>query len=321
MSTTTPMLPGLSTTEAQPKTVAGRVRKRLNRPAATIISILIAVLWTIPTFGLFISSFRPEDEIKTTGWWTFFSNPQLTLENYNEVLFGRSASSGQLANYFLNSIVITIPSVLFPVAFAALAAYALSWIKFRGRDWIYIGIFALQIVPLQMALVPLLRFFSDGVTLAGIPLMPAWNLDDEQKFLQVWFAHTCFALPFAVFLLHNFVSQLPSELMEAARVDGAGHAKIFRSIVLPLITPALASLTIFQFLWVWNDLLVALIFAGGGDETAPLTVRLAELAGTRGNEWQRLTSGAFVAIVIPLIVFLSLQRYFVRGLLTGSVKG
>jgi alpha-glucoside transport system permease protein len=320
MATTTPVLPGL-TAEPMPKTVAGRVRKRLNTRAATIVSILIAVLWTVPTFGLFISSLRPEQAIKTTGWWTFFSDPQLTLENYNEVLFGQSASSGQLANYFVNSLVITIPSVLFPVAFAAMAAYALSWIQFRGREWIYIGIFALQIVPLQMALVPLLSFFSRGVNLWGIPLMPAWQLEDEQKFIQVWFAHTCFALPFAVFLLHNFVSQLPGELMEAARVDGASHPKIFRTIVLPLITPALASLTIFQFLWVWNDLLVALIFAGGGDETAPLTVRLAELAGTRGNEWQRLTSGAFVSIVIPLIVFLSLQRYFVRGLLTGSVKG
>jgi alpha-glucoside transport system permease protein len=304
-----------------PKTVAGRVRKRLNTRVATIVSIIIALVWTVPTFGLFISSLRPEDAIKTTGWWTFFSDPQLTLENYNEVLFGQSASSGQLANYFVNSLVITIPSVLFPVAFAAMAAYALSWIRFRGREWIYIGIFALQIVPLQMALVPLLSFFSRGVSLGGVTLMPAWQLEDEQKFIQVWFAHTCFALPFAVFLLHNFVSQLPSELMEAARVDGASHPKIFRTIVLPLITPALASLTIFQFLWVWNDLLVALIFAGGGDETAPLTVRLAELAGTRGNEWQRLTSGAFVSIVIPLIVFLSLQRYFVRGLLTGSVKG
>jgi alpha-glucoside transport system permease protein len=320
MSTTTPVLAGV-TSEKLPGTAAGRVRKRLNTRAATVVSIIIAVLWTIPTFGLFVSSLRPEQDIKTTGWWTFFSSPAFTLENYNDVLFGRSASSGQLANYFVNSVVITIPSVLFPIAFAAMAAYALSWIKFRGRDWIYVGIFALQIVPLQMALVPLLSFFSRGVTLAGITLMPAWNLDDEQKFIQVWFAHTCFALPFAVFLLHNFVSQLPGELMEAARVDGASHAKIFRTIVLPLITPALASLTIFQFLWVWNDLLVALIFAGGGDETAPLTVRLAELAGTRGNEWQRLTSGAFVAIVIPLLVFLSLQRYFVRGLLTGSVKG
>jgi alpha-glucoside transport system permease protein len=321
MTTTTPVLAGATIGEPAPVTRAGRVRKRLSSRPATIVSIIIALLWTVPTFGLLLSSFRPEDEIKTTGWWTFFANPQLTLENYNEVLFGRSASSGQLANYFVNSLVITIPSVLFPIAFAALAAYALSWINFRGRDWLYIGIFALQIVPLQMALVPLLSFFSRGVSLGGVTLMPAWDLDSEQKFIQVWFAHTCFALPFAVFLLHNFISQLPGELMEAARVDGAGHSKIFRTIVLPLITPALASLAIFQFLWVWNDLLVALIFAGGGRQTAPLTVRLAELAGTRGNEWQRLTSGAFVSIVIPLIVFLSLQRYFVRGLLTGSVKG
>ncbi|WP_018790624.1 carbohydrate ABC transporter permease [Salinispora arenicola] len=318
VTTTTPALAG---TETQPTTVAGRVRKRLNTRWGTAASILIAIVWTIPTFGLLVSSFRPEDQIKTTGWWTFFSDPQLTLENYEQVLFGRSSSAGQLASYFVNSIVITLPSVLFPLAFAALAAYALAWINFRGRDWIYIGIFTLQIVPLQMALVPLLSFFSQGIGVGGVDLLPAWNLDDEQRFIQVWFAHTCFALPLGVFLLHNFVSQLPRDLMEAARVDGATHPKIFRTIVLPLITPALAAYGIFQFLWVWNDLLVALIFAGGGDETAPLTVRLAELAGTRGNEWQRLTAGAFVAIVVPLLVFLSLQRYFVRGLLAGSVKG
>jgi alpha-glucoside transport system permease protein len=321
MTTAVPVRVEATAATDQPKTVAGRVRKRLNSRTATAVSIVIAVLWTLPTFGLFISSFRPEDEIKTTGWWTFFSNPQVTLENYQQVLFGRSSSSGQLASYFTNSVVITIPSVLFPLAFAALAAYALAWINFRGRDWVYIGIFALQIVPLQMALVPLLSFFSQGVSVGGITLMPAWDLADEQRFIQVWFAHTCFALPLAVFLLHNFVSQLPRDLMEAARVDGATHPKIFRSIVLPLITPALAAFGIFQFLWVWNDLLVALIFAGGGDETAPMTVRLAEMAGTRGGEWQRLTSGAFISIVIPLIVFLSLQRYFVRGLLAGSVKG
>ncbi|MEQ4301424.1 carbohydrate ABC transporter permease [Plantactinospora sp. B6F1] len=322
MTTTTP--PALADTQsaaAPPATRVGRIRRRLNSPYATAASILIAVLWTVPTFGLFVSSFRPEDEIKSTGWWTAFTNPQFTLENYQQVLFGRSAISGQLAGYFVNSLVITIPSVLFPLAFAALAAYALAWINFKGRDWIYIGIFALQIVPLQMALVPLLSFFSEGVSLGSVELMPAWNLDDEEKFLQVWFAHTCFALPIAVFLLHNFISQLPKDLMEAARVDGATHPKIFRSIVLPLILPALAAFGIFQFLWVWNDLLVALIFAGGGSETAPLTVRLAELAGTRANEWQRLTSGAFVSIVVPLIVFLSLQRYFVRGLLAGGVKG
>ncbi|MEH0822289.1 MULTISPECIES: carbohydrate ABC transporter permease [unclassified Micromonospora] len=320
MTTATPTV-GVGAQSTGKTTAAGRVRKRLNTRTATLISIVIAVLWTIPTFGLLVSSLRPEDQLKTTGWWTVFSDPQFTLENYQEVLFGSSSSSGQLASYFINSLAITIPSVLFPLAFASLAAYALAWINFRGRDWLYIAIFAMQIVPLQMALVPLLKFFSTGVTVAGVTLMPAWDLVDEQKFAQVWFAHTCFALPFAVFLLHNFMSQLPKDLMEAARVDGATHPKIFRTIVLPLITPALAAFGIFQFLWVWNDLLVALIFAGGGNETAPLTVRLAEMAGTRGNEWQRLTAGAFVSIVVPLIVFLSLQRYFVRGLLAGSVKG
>ncbi|MFJ6198621.1 carbohydrate ABC transporter permease [Micromonospora sp. NPDC092111] len=320
MTTATPTV-GAGAQATGPTTVAGRVRKRLNSRTATLVSIVIALLWTIPTFGLFVSSFRPAAEIKSTGWWTAFTDPQFTLENYQDVLFGSSSSSGQLASYFINSLAITIPSVLFPLAFAALAAYALAWINFRGRDWLYIAIFAMQIVPLQMALVPLLKFFSTGVTVGGVTLMPAWDLVDEQKFAQVWFAHTCFALPFAVFLLHNFIAQLPRDLMEAARVDGATHPKIFRTIVLPLITPALAAFGIFQFLWVWNDLLVALIFAGGGSETAPLTVRLAEMAGTRGNEWQRLTSGAFVSIVVPLVVFLSLQRYFVRGLLAGSVKG
>ncbi|RZU77796.1 carbohydrate ABC transporter membrane protein 2 (CUT1 family) [Micromonospora kangleipakensis] len=320
MTTATPTVPA-GTQATGTTTRAARVRKRLNSRTATLISIIIALVWTIPTFGLLISSVRPEDQIKTTGWWTFFTNPQFTLENYQEVLFSSSSSAGQLASYFINSLAITIPSVLFPMAFAALAAYALAWIDFKGRDLLYIAIFALQIVPLQMALVPLLKFFSTGVTIAGVTVLPGWDLVDEQKFAQVWFAHTCFALPFAVFLLHNFISQLPRDLMEAARVDGATHPKIFRTIVLPLITPALAAFGIFQFLWVWNDLLVALIFAGGRSETAPLTVRLAEMAGTRGNEWQRLTAGAFVSIVVPLIVFLSLQRFFVRGLLAGSVKG
>jgi alpha-glucoside transport system permease protein len=298
-----------------------RVRRRLTSRTATAVSIVIALVWTTPTFGLLLSSLRPENDIKTTGWWTFFANPALTLRNYQDVLFGESSSSGHLFSYFVNSIVITIPSVLFPVALAALAAYALSWLTFRGRDLIYIAVFALQVVPLQMALVPLLSMFSQGWTLGGVPILPAWHLVGTERFVQVWFAHTCFALPLGIFLLHNFMAELPRDLMEAARMDGAGHARIFRSIVLPLVTPAIASLTIFQFLWVWNDLLVALIFAGGTETTAPLTVRLAQMAGTRGNEWQRLTSGAFVSMIVPLIVFLSLQRYFVRGLLAGSIKG
>ncbi|MDR7278830.1 carbohydrate ABC transporter permease [Catenuloplanes atrovinosus] len=325
MTTTNPPAAAVPLAKAdpdRPRTSAGRVRQKLSTRVATGIALVIALFWSVPTFGLLISSFRPENDIKTSGWWTFFSDPALTLENYQEVLFGGGASSGQLAGYFINSLVITIPSVLFPMAVCALAAYALAWIDFRGRDWVYILIFALQIVPLQMALVPLLRFFSQGVELFGVQVLPAWGLTGEGLFIQVWFAHTCFAIPFGVYLLHNFISELPRDVMEAARVDGANHPKIFRTIVLPLITPVLASFAIFQFLWVWNDLLVALIFAsGGGRDTNPMTVRLAELAGTRGNEWQRLTSGAFVSMIVPLIVFLSLQRYFVRGLLAGSVKG
>ncbi|MFI6455122.1 carbohydrate ABC transporter permease [Streptosporangium amethystogenes] len=298
-----------------------RVRRRLSGRVASAVAIVIAVLWTTPTFGLLLSSLRPEDQIKSTGWWTFFSDPQLTLENYQQVLFGTSSSSGQMMSFLINSVVITIPSVLFPLALATFAAYALAWLPFRGREWIYIGIFALQIVPLQMSLVPLLSFFSEGVAVFGVQLLPAWDLEGPARFIQVWFAHTCFALPLGVFLLHNFMSELPGELMEAARVDGASHGKVLRTIVLPLVGPALATFAIFQFLWVWNDLLVALIFAGGTPDSAPMTVRLAQMAGTRGNEWQRLTSGAFVSLVIPLIVFLSMQRYFVRGLLAGSVKG
>ena len=301
--------------------MSGRVKQKLTSRAATVTAIVIAVLWTVPTAGLFISSLRPATEIRTNGWWNFFTDPAVTLDNYREVLFSESAGSGQLAAYFLNSVVITVPTVLFALAFAAFAAYALAWIPFRGSGWVFIGIFALQIVPLQMALVPLLRLFSQGVSIGETTVIPAPDLVGAQQFATVWFAHVCFSLPIGIFLLHNFISELPGELMEAARMDGASHSRIFRQIVLPLIGPALASFAIFQFLWVWNDLLVALIFAGGGVETAPLTVRLAALAGTRGEEFQRLTSGAFVSIVVPVIIFLALQRYFVRGLLAGGLKG
>ncbi|MEV6862148.1 carbohydrate ABC transporter permease [Streptosporangium subroseum] len=310
-----------TTVRAKTTTAPQRVRWRLSGRIASVVAIVIAVLWTTPTFGLLLSSLRPEDQIKTTGWWTFFADPQLTLENYREVLFGTSSSSGQMMSFLINSVVITVPSVLFPLALAAFAAYALAWLPFRGREWIYIGVFALQIVPLQMSLVPLLSFFSQGVEIFGLQLSPAWNLEGPARFIQVWFAHTCFALPLGIFLLHNFMSELPGELMEAARVDGASHGMILRKIVFPLVLPALATFAIFQFLWVWNDLLVGLIFAGGTPDSAPMTVRLAQMAGTRGNEWQRLTAGAFVSVIIPLTVFLSMQRYFVRGLLAGSVKG
>ena len=313
MSTTvTPPTSGAAVVVGKANAKAARVRKRTTSPIASLVVVVIATLWTVPTFGLVLSSFRPEDDIKKTGWWTFFSDPAFTFENYKEVLVG-SSSNGQLANFFLNSIVITVPSVLFSLFFGALAAYALSWMKWRGRDWVFIGIFALQIVPLQMALIPMLQIFSSWIGFRSL------DPTGTGKFMTIWIAHVCFGMPLVTFLLHNFMSDLPGELMEAARVDGADHARIFRSIVLPLIVPALASIGIFQFLYIWNDLLVGLVF--GTSETKPLTAAVADLAGTRGQEWQRLTAGACVSIVVPLLVFISLQRYFVRGLLAGGLKG
>ena len=298
---------------------AHRLRRMLTSRMASLAAIVIAVLWTIPTAGLFINSLRPEEDIRSSGWWTFPFDPNVTVDTYNFVLYSSGADGG-LINYFVNSLIVTVPAVLFPVAFAAMAAYALSWIKFRGATMLFIGIFALQIVPIQMALIPLLSFFSQGLTFGDITVVPAFNLTGTQTFIQIWIAHTIFGLPIATFLLHNFVSQLPPDVMEAARVDGASHSIIFRKIVLPLITPALASIAIFQFLWVWNDFLVGLVF-GGGSATQPLTVRLADMAGTWGDGWTRLPAAAFISILVPLLVFALLQRYFVRGLLAGSVKG
>jgi alpha-glucoside transport system permease protein len=305
VTTSTPSVPMAEPIELAGLSLSGRVRKRLTSPMATVAAIVIAILWTIPTFGLFVNSLRPRDEIVSSGWWTAFKNPDFTLENYNTVLF---KGSSPLVNFVVNSFVVVIPSVLFPLLFATLAAYALSWMKWPGRDWVFIGIFALQIVPLQMALIPLLQFVN------------GFGLEGYQKFSTVWLAHTVFALPLAIFLLHNFMSALPNELIEAARVDGADHARIFRSVALPLIIPALASFAIFQFLWVWNDLLVSLVFIPGGD-TAPLTVRLGDLVGTRGEGEYLLPAAAFVAIIVPMCVFLGLQRFFVRGLLAGGLKG
>lgn len=283
-------------------------KRMLTSRVGSLVALLIAALWTVPTFGLFISSIRPERDIKRTGWWKFFTDPQFTMDNYNEVLFGR-ASSGSLASYFMNSLVITIPATLIPLAVAVLAAYAFSVLQWRGRDVVFITVFALQIVPLQMALIPLLRIFAGSTAMEMFP------------YIAVWVGHSIFALPLAIFLLHNFMAEIPRDLIEAAKVDGAGHVTVFLKIMLPLLVPAIASFAIFQFLWVWNDLLVGLTFTGGNNAIQPLTARLAEMAGSRGQDWHLLTAGAFVSIIIPIGVFLALQRYFVRGLLAGSVKG
>jgi alpha-glucoside transport system permease protein len=293
--------PGLAGTVPSRSATA---RKGLTSPWASLAALVIAVLWTIPTFGLFLSSLRPERDVQRTGWWTFFANPDLTFANYAEVLFG---GSQPLAGFFVNSVLVTLPSVVIPIVLATMAAYGFAWTRFPLRDTLFVAVFALQIVPLQVALLPLLEIFV-GTGLNG-------------TFWTVWLAHSVFALPLAIFLLHNSMRDIPAELVEAARVDGAGHVRIFNTIMLPLMKPAIAAFAVFQFLWVWNDLLVALVFAGGTLDVAPLTVRLANLAGSRGSDWHLLAPGAFVAIIVPVIVFLALQRYFVRGLLAGSVKG
>ncbi|MCR2763923.1 carbohydrate ABC transporter permease [Microbacterium sp. zg.B48] len=294
-------------------------QKRLTSKGATIAAIIIAFFWTIPTFGLLVTSFRPPAATQTSGWWTVFTNPEFTLDNYAAALTA-GGTTLTLGESFFNSLAITIPVVCFSLVVAALLAYAFAWIDFKGKNLAFIAVFALQIVPLQMALVPLLSLFSRGFEINGVTIFPGFDLRDaDHSFATVWIAHTIFALPLAVFLLHNFISQIPSEVIEAARVDGAGHGQMFFRIVLPLAAPALASFAVLEFIWVWNDLLVATIFAPS--RSLPMTQSLASLSGTWGNQWFLQAAGTFLSILVPLIVFFALQRFFVRGLLAGSTKG
>jgi alpha-glucoside transport system permease protein len=267
--------------------------------------IVICFLWTLPTAGLLVSSVRNPLLITKTGWWDgllhLFDAGQWTLSNYENVL----ASEG-MANSFLNSLIVTIPSTVIPITIAAFAAYAFAWIPFPGRGTLFIIVVALLVVPIQMALIPILKIYS-GLSLYG-------------TFVGIWLAHTAFGLPLAIFLLYNFISQLPRDLFESASIDGASHFQTFIRIVLPLSVPALGAFAIFQFLWVWNDLLVALVFLGPGEAVRVMPTALFNLIGGRGGSWHLLTAGAFLTMVVPLLVFLVLQRAFVRGILAGSVK-
>ena len=295
-------------------------RKIFSSKIATVVVWLVTIIWTVPTLGLLVTSFKGEKAILDEAWWMTLLHPSFTLANYKGVLLGdgsESLSAGVLP-YFINSIVITLPATIFPIVIATMAAYALAWIRFRGSDFLFFSIFALQVVPLQMALIPLLLLFTGGAHIGSIPIFPALGIAGE--FAGIWLPHTMFALPLAIYLLHNFIAGLPRDLMEAAYVDGANHFTVFRRIVLPLAVPGIASIAIFQFLWVWNDLLVALTFASGTEEVAPINSKLASLVGQYGSGYTQLSAGAFITIAIPLIVFFSLQRYFVRGLLAGSVK-
>jgi alpha-glucoside transport system permease protein len=279
---------------------------------------VVVVLWTIPTLGVLLSSFRPEALVDSSGWWTSLAHPfrdaEWTLENYRSAL-----SAGGFGNAFLNSLAVAVPSTVIPVTIAAFAAYAFSWMDFRGRHVMFVLVVGLMVVPLQMALIPILRLYTSGGTIAGVTVFP--DLDIGGTFLGVWLAHTAFGLPLATYLLRNYIGSLPSSIVESAKIDGADHFTIFWRLIIPLSVPALAAFAIFQFLWVWNDLLISYVFLGGSRENRVLTIALADLVGSRGENWHLLTSAAFLSMALPLAVFFSLQRYFVRGLTAGSVKG
>lgn len=275
----------------------------LRRLPLHLVLIIVVLLWLVPTIGLLVSSFRPAPLISTTGWWTAFDDPsQFTLDLYIESLTRQGMGRG-----FMNSLFITIPATVIPIMIAAFAAYAFAWMGFPGRKLLFVLVIGLLVVPLQMTFVPVLRLYNQARLTGTFP--------------GIWLAHAAYGLPFAIYLLRNFIGGLPRDLFESAFLDGATHFDIFFRIVLPLSVPAVASLVIFQFMWVWNDLLVSLIYLGGYPAVAPMTMVIGQQVSSLGANWQVLTASAFISMALPLFVFFALQRYFVRGILAGSVKG
>ncbi|MEE8590503.1 MAG: carbohydrate ABC transporter permease [Spirochaetia bacterium] len=299
--------------------MAAREEKENKSVAVTVVLLLLCLIWSLPTIGLLITSFRSRDDVNRTGWWTVVREANFTTDNYKQVLAGKNytyvdaqgntvtARTENLVRAFLNSVTVTIPAVVIPILIAAFAAYGFAWVNFPGRKIFFTMVVALLVVPLQIALIPILRDYMK-LKLTG-------------TFLAIWLAHTGFGLPLAIYLLFNYISTIPRSILESAFIDGYTHFWIFIYLILPLSVPALAAFAIFQFVWVWNDLLVAMVFLGTRQEVAVLTQRLLNMIGTRGQDWHLLTAGAFVSIVLPLIIFFALQRFFVRGLLAGSIKG
>ncbi len=291
-----------TTVKPKPRTASERLARFVSKSPTHIILGLIGLVWLVPSVGLLITSFRPSADMRATGWWTVLVEPRFTFANYERVI-----TSEDMGSAFLNSLFITIPSTFLPLLIASMAAFALAWVKFPFRDTIFLIIVALLMVPVQIGFIPLVVAFRES----GTGILTTYG--------AVWLAHTAFALPFGIFLLRNFFITLPKDLIEAARIDGASNVGIFRTIVLPLSVPAIAAYGIFQFLWVWNDLLMSLIYAQAGS-IQPMTVAVTRLLGTYATEWSLLAAAAFLIMIVPLVVFISLQRFFVQGLLAGSVK-
>jgi alpha-glucoside transport system permease protein len=282
----------------------GALSARLGaRGLLHVILVVVSLVWLLPSVGLLVSSLRPANLIASTGWWRAFTTPfRFTLENYGHVI-----GQANMGRSFLNSLLIAIPATVMPILVAAFAAYSFAWMRFRGRNVLFLVVVGLLVVPLQVTLIPVLRLFN-SLRLTG-------------SFPAIWVAHTAYGLPFAIYLLRNFIGELPGEMMESAGLDGATHAQVFFRLVLPTSVPAMASLAIFQFMWVWNDLLVALIYLGGTPQVAPMTVTISNMVNSYGGGWEYLTAAAFISMLLPLVVFFSLQQYFVKGILAGSVKG
>ncbi len=288
-----------------PVTLSGRLTHVVTRGGVRVVLVMVALLWLIPSLGLLVTSFRTRAASSQHGWWELWEGG-FTLDNYDQVLNSSGLPPPGFSDNFVNTVIISVPGTIFPITVAAFAAYAFAWLDFRGRDWIFLGVVALLVVPLQVTWVPVLKIFN--------------SLDMTGSFTGIWLAHTAYGLPFAIFLMRNFMADIPRDLIESARVDGASDLRIFTKMILPMSMPAIAALGIFQFVWVWNDLMNAIVFLQT-PEKFPLTVGIRNLLGQYGNEFNLLAAGAFISMVVPVIVFFTLQRFFVRGITAGAVKG
>jgi alpha-glucoside transport system permease protein len=323
MSVPAPTIPEVGPSNSPDSTDSGGPISRLYgflRSIPTIVVWIIVVVWSIPTFGLLVNSFRSRDGQRSSGWWQIRPS-ELTVDNYQQIFEARQS----LWDSLLNSAAIALPATIIPIAIAAFAAYGFAWIDFKGRKPLFIATVALLAIPLQVALIPLLQLYVGGAKFTlpfldkTITLLPDFDLAGSTT--AVWLTHTGFAMPFAIFLLHNYISALPKDLFEAARIDGAAHFTIFWRLVLPLSVPVLAAFAIFQFLWTWNDFLIANTMIGANASEQPTTILIANLAGDFGRNENILPAAAFVQSAVPILVFFALQKYFVRGILAGAVKG